>query len=109
MHERFTPSHTTCRMFAYLGSVQAVDAGGWVVVCIVEVVYGEAVVVVVAGGVVAAGARHCLLCSSNSQLTKTPLQTAFTSLPAVRAEFQSAQPWGRKKPKSKQFKKYIVK
>lgn len=61
-----------------------------------EVVDGEAaMVVVVAVGVVAAGASHGLLCSSNRQLTETPVQTSLASLPAVRARLQSPQAWDR--------------
>lgn len=66
-------------------------------VCVVQVVDGEATVVVVAVGVVAAGAGHGLLYSSDRQLTKTPLQATLTSLPAVRARLEPTQPWDRKR------------
>lgn len=66
-------------------------------VCVVEVVDGQAVVVVVGAGVVAAGTRHGLVCSSNRQLTESPLQTSLTSLPAVRARLQSTQAWDGKR------------
>ena len=41
--------------------------------CVVKVVHVEAAVVVVAVGVIATGAGHGLLCTSNRQLTETPL------------------------------------
>lgn len=80
---------------AYLGCVQAVHAGGWVMVCVVEVLCSEELIVVGAAGVVAAGAGHGLLRPSNCQLTEGLLQTALTPLPTVRAGLQSAQTWGQ--------------
>lgn len=63
---------------------------------VVKIVHNDVVVVVVAVSVVAAGASHGLLCSSNCQVTETPVQTSFASLWAVRASLRPPQAWGQR-------------
>lgn len=63
---------------------------------VVKIVHNDAVVMVIVVSVVAAGASHGLLCSSNCQLTETPVQTGLASLWAVRASLQSPQAWGQR-------------
>jgi len=63
--------------------------------CDVVLVDGEKLVLV-AVGVVTPGADHGLLCSLNSQMTEIPLQTPFTSLPAMRTRLHSTYPFNKK-------------